>query len=207
MDFAVKTHEEIPYRTVPHPVTQLTNGQLAMWLFIASEVMLFGGLYFVYFACRPGVESWAVDKTTLSQKEGLLIFGLLGVVNILCTILAKTASNKTIFFARSHQREAATLRDRVLFLFSVFVISQCLMLKAFHGLDFFQRGLVPAKSLFFSLYYVFCGLHFLHMLGGFFGLLFFAFQRFFFKEQMKIFLMYWTLVDLLWVAIFLSFYW
>ena len=36
----------IPYIDEPHPVTGVTNAKLGIWLFLASEVMLFGALFF-----------------------------------------------------------------------------------------------------------------------------------------------------------------
>ncbi len=35
----------IPYRTEPHPLNGVTSGKLGVWLFLASEVMLFGALF------------------------------------------------------------------------------------------------------------------------------------------------------------------
>ena len=50
----------IPYRTEPHPVTGVTSGKLGIWLFLASEVMLFGALFSSYVLLRVGVlqEHW-----------------------------------------------------------------------------------------------------------------------------------------------------
>ena len=36
---------EIPYTTEMRPDTGLTNPKLGIWLFLASEVMLFGALF------------------------------------------------------------------------------------------------------------------------------------------------------------------
>ena len=35
----------IPYTVEERPDTGLTNGKLGIWLFLASEVMLFGALF------------------------------------------------------------------------------------------------------------------------------------------------------------------
>ena len=35
----------LPYTVKPHPVTGVYSGKLGTWLFLASEVMLFGALF------------------------------------------------------------------------------------------------------------------------------------------------------------------
>ena len=44
----------IPHIVEPHPLTGLTNGKLGIWLFLCSEVMLFGALFSSYFLLRAG---------------------------------------------------------------------------------------------------------------------------------------------------------
>jgi heme/copper-type cytochrome/quinol oxidase subunit 3 len=39
---------EIPYTVAERPDTGLNNGKIAIWLFLASEVMLFGALFASY---------------------------------------------------------------------------------------------------------------------------------------------------------------
>ncbi len=45
---------ELPYQVEPHPVTGVTSGKLGIWLFLASEVMLFGSLFSAYVLLRVG---------------------------------------------------------------------------------------------------------------------------------------------------------
>ena len=47
---------EIPYTVTPRPDTQLWNAKIGIWLFLASEVMLFGGLFSGYVFLRMGAE-------------------------------------------------------------------------------------------------------------------------------------------------------
>ena len=44
----------IPYTVEARPDTGLTNGKLGIWLFLASEVMLFGALFSTYIILRTG---------------------------------------------------------------------------------------------------------------------------------------------------------
>ena len=47
---------EIPYEVTPRRDTGLYNAKLGVWLFLASEVMLFGGLFSAYVFLRVGVK-------------------------------------------------------------------------------------------------------------------------------------------------------
>ena len=49
---------EIPYIVDERPDTGLTNGKLGIWLFLASEVMLFGALFSTYIILRTGAIEW-----------------------------------------------------------------------------------------------------------------------------------------------------
>ena len=49
---------EIPYTVKPRPDTGLYNAKLGIWLFLASEVMLFGGLFSAYILLRVGADLW-----------------------------------------------------------------------------------------------------------------------------------------------------
>ena len=48
---------EIPYTVDIRPDTGLNNVKLGIWLFLASEVMLFGGLFSSYVLLRVGAEA------------------------------------------------------------------------------------------------------------------------------------------------------
>jgi cytochrome c oxidase subunit 3 len=47
---------DIPYTTQSRPDTGLYNAKLGIWLFLASEVMLFGGLFSSYILLRVGAD-------------------------------------------------------------------------------------------------------------------------------------------------------
>jgi cytochrome c oxidase subunit 3 len=47
---------EIPYTLTARPDTGLYNGKLGIWLFLASEVMLFGAIFTAYLFVRLGAE-------------------------------------------------------------------------------------------------------------------------------------------------------
>src|SRR2546426_207474 len=60
-------HElEIPYNVHPRPDTGLYNAKLGIWLFLASEVMLFGALFSSLILLRTGAPTWPRGWTFLN---------------------------------------------------------------------------------------------------------------------------------------------
>src|SRR5438477_12830304 len=57
----------------PHPVTGLYNGKLGIWLFLASEVMLFGALFSTYILLREGAASWPTGAVAYPEGPGLSV--------------------------------------------------------------------------------------------------------------------------------------
>ena len=57
---------DIPYTDEVRPDTGLTNGKLGIWLFLASEVMLFGALFATYIMMRMGAEPWPQGASILN---------------------------------------------------------------------------------------------------------------------------------------------
>src|SRR5205823_5727088 len=47
---------EIPHTVAARPDTGLWNAKIGIWLFLASEVMLFGGLFSAYIFLRMGAD-------------------------------------------------------------------------------------------------------------------------------------------------------
>jgi len=63
---------EIPYTVKPRPDTGLYNGKLGIWLFLASEVMLFGALFSSYVLLRVGAEpgTWSMGLMNVTVGAG-----------------------------------------------------------------------------------------------------------------------------------------
>jgi len=69
---------EIPYIVTPRKDTGLFNSKIAIWLFLASEVMLFGGLFSGYVFLRLGAD-YPWPERTLPVLPGLInTFVLIG---------------------------------------------------------------------------------------------------------------------------------
>ncbi len=58
---------DIPYTVTARPDTGLYNAKLGIWLFLASEVMLFGGLFSAYIFLRVGADyPWPVHDLNVT---------------------------------------------------------------------------------------------------------------------------------------------
>ncbi len=69
---------EIPYIVTPRKDTGLFNAKIAIWLFLASEVMLFGGFFSAYIFLRLGAD-YPWPERTLPVLPGLInTFVLIG---------------------------------------------------------------------------------------------------------------------------------
>jgi heme/copper-type cytochrome/quinol oxidase subunit 3 len=69
---------EIPYIVTPRKDTGLFNAKIAIWLFLASEVMLFGGFFSAYVFLRLGAD-YPWPERTLPVLPGLInTFVLIG---------------------------------------------------------------------------------------------------------------------------------
>ena len=60
----------IPYTVEERPDTGLANGKLGIWLFLASEVMLFGALFSTYIILRVGAPEWPHGELNVLARHG-----------------------------------------------------------------------------------------------------------------------------------------
>ena len=60
----------VPYLTKIRPDTGLYNAKMGIWLFLASEVMLFGALFSSYVVLRVGASAWPYGASILSVPIG-----------------------------------------------------------------------------------------------------------------------------------------
>ena len=87
----------------------MTNGKLGMWLFLASEVMLFGGLFSAYVLLRVGAEPghWPIGSSVLSVPIGTI--NTMVLITSSVTMVMAWASLKMNNFARCRIFLTATI--------------------------------------------------------------------------------------------------
>jgi cytochrome c oxidase subunit I len=177
----------IPYTVEQRPDTQVNNVTLGMWLFIASEVMLFGGLFSAYVLLRSGAADWGIEGGFLSIGKGLALTATL----LLSTAMLRRGDRRSLAIASS---------IGVIFLF--------LKLQGYAGMV--AAGLVPATSTFVALYYLLTGAHALHVLGGVLVTGYLTLRPRGcgapWRNRVRAISLYWYFVDVIWICIFVAFY-
>ena len=81
---------DIPYTVEVRRDTGLTNGKIGIWLFLASEVMLFGALFASYILIRTGAPSWPRGDTILNVP--LATFNTIVLISSSVTMVMAWAS-------------------------------------------------------------------------------------------------------------------
>src|ERR1700683_3731315 len=98
---------EIPYVTEPRQDTGLFNAKVGIWLFLASEVMLFGALFSSYILLRVGAAPGDWPHGLLNIPLGMCNTIVLIVSSI--TVVMSWASLKMKNFARYKMFQSVTL--------------------------------------------------------------------------------------------------
>ncbi len=190
--------ELIPYIEEPHPVTGVTNSKLAIWLFLASEIMLFGGLFSAYIILRSGTPDWPHGSSILNVP--------LATLNTIILI----SSSITMVMAWASLAMNNFKKYRVYMALTIILALVFLVVKSFEYAHKFEHHHFPSTNNFYGLYFVMTGLHGLHILGGVIVNLYFLFPGSkMWKTNPKQFTgrveaagLYWHFVDLVWIFLF-----
>jgi len=189
---------EIPYTVDARPDTGLYNGKLGIWLFLASEVMLFGALFSSLVLLRTGAESWPKGWELLNVPLATLnTFILIG-------------SSVTVVMAWASLRLGNFNRARLYLIVTLLCGFGFMIIKGIEYGTKFSHHIYPKTSTFYSIYFVLTGLHGLHVLGGMIVFAYFILwggkmwksepERF--TNRIEITGLYWHFVDLVWIFLF-----
>ncbi len=187
---------EIPYTVETRPDTGLANGKLGVWLFLASEVMLFGALFSTYIILRTGAPEW--PRGELNVWLGM--FNTFVLIGSSVTMVMSWATLKLHDWAKHRLYLALTLLLSAIFL----------VVKYFEYADHFNRNELPSHSNFLALYFTLTGLHGIHILGGMavMGYLLGPGAKLYkkrpaqFTNRIEYTGLYWHFVDLVWIFLF-----
>jgi cytochrome c oxidase subunit III len=182
---------------------------LGMWVFLATELIFFGGLFAVYLVYRQ----WYPTAFIAGSRE-LLVWA--GTTNTAVLITSSLTMALAVHAAQTGQRRA------LLVLLFVTMCLGCVFLgiKAFEyyseylshhvpGPGFqFEAGELRHAQLFFSLYFVMTGLHALHMIIGLGVLSVMAWGVYrgtitrTYYGPIEISGLYWHFVDIVWIFLY-----
>jgi heme/copper-type cytochrome/quinol oxidase subunit 3 len=192
----------IPYASEPRPDTGVSNATLGMWLFIASEVMLFGSLFSSYALLRIGAVAWPDQSATLNVSLAAVNTAILVASSVAIMRASRAAAEGVIRGFR--QAMGVTLLCGVAFL----------AIKAVEYRGELLAGLLPSTNNFIGLYFTLTGLHALHVAAGLVvnGSLWIGgaalartdASRFVSRVQMAA--LYWNFIDLIWITMFVVLY-
>ncbi|MGC4083574.1 MAG: cytochrome c oxidase subunit 3 [Vicinamibacterales bacterium] len=93
---------QIPYTVEARPDTGLYNGKLGIWLFLASEVMLFAGLFSSYILLRTGSPEWphhVLPVAMATVNTGILITSSMTMVMAWASLKMNDWSRHRTFLA------------------------------------------------------------------------------------------------------------
>ena len=105
---------DIPYTTHPREDTGLYNAKLGIWLFLASEVMLFGALFSGYILLRVGASPGTWPMNLLNVPLGTVNTIVLIVSSV--TVVMAWASLKMNRFDRFKIYQAVTVLCAMMFM-------------------------------------------------------------------------------------------
>lgn len=188
---------------------QLSKGMLGFILFLASEVMFFGGLFAAYFIARADAPQWPPESLLTPQQiaDGVKL-ELELPLPIIATIILVSSSFVMQWGVFSIQRG-----NRTGLIWSLFItIVMGLVFLTIQMYDYSQLHFRADDTIFGTTFYTLTGFHGAHVTGGvlfMFVMLMrslggqFDSQN---HEAIEACSMYWHFVDVVWIALFTILY-
>jgi len=191
---------EIPYTVEARPDTGLYNAKMGVWLFLASEVMLFGALFSSYIILRTGNPDWVQHPMNVP----LATLNTMILISSSVTVIMSWVSLRLNNFARFRMYLAGTL----------VLAGGFMVVKGIEYSQEFSQGLFPWSDNYMGIYFTLTGLHGLHVLGGMvvFGYLLGPGAKMWktapeqYVNRIECVGLYWHFVDLVWIFLFPSLY-
>jgi len=150
-----------------HPAQDSSaSSRIGMWLFLASEILLFGGLFLLYSVYR-------FRHPAEFHAASLQLNRIAGTANTVVLLTSSLAVALSLF----HLREKADARGASHFLAAAIALGAVfLVVKGFEWAEKFRTGLFPSSPallaqsrgevLYVGLYFAMTGLHALHLIVG-----------------------------------------
>jgi cytochrome c oxidase subunit III len=189
---------EIPYTIGARPDTGLYNAKLGIWLFLASEVMLFGALFSSYVLLRVGAPTWPHGYEMLNIP--------LATVNTIILI----SSSVTMVMSWASLMMKQLSKYKMYMGLTILLALSFLVIKYFEYTHEFGEGRFPSTSTYLAIYFTLTGLHGLHIIGGIIvnsylwgaGSNMWKTEPMRFTNRVEVAGLYWHFVDLVWIFLF-----
>ena len=192
---------QVPYTVEERPETGLNNSKLGIWVFLASEVMLFGGLFSAYVFLRMAAPAGEFAYWGSKLSIPMATVNTMVLISSSVTVIMSWASLKMKDFEKYKMYMGLTLLCALIFLF----------IKYFEYTGKFHHGIYPSSSTFMAIYFTLTGLHGLHIIGGMIVMGYFwlpAGNKMWhsepdhFTNRIEVAGLYWHFVDLVWIFLF-----
>ena len=195
---------EIPYNVKEREDTGLYNSKLGIWLFLASEIMLFGALFSTYLILRTGDPTWMLHVKEAHLNIPLATINTAVLILSSVTFVMSWVSLKLKDLDKFKMYMGITLLCSVVFL----------VIKYFEYSAKFDAGHYPSTHNFYAVYFTMTGLHGLHIIGGIIvnaylwlpGAKMWETDPERFTNRIEVAGLYWHFVDLVWIFLFPSIY-
>ena len=196
------THAAVAHAAPAHQEEGLSRGMLGMALFIASEIMLFGGLLAGYFYVRNQAETWPPEGT---EHELSILFAAI----LTCFLLSSSlTAHVGIMGIKSNNRGLFKLGIALsIILGGIFIGGQI-----YEWLKLMDEGLTAGTNVYGSTFYIITGFHGAHVIAGLLMLAVVMLRALWedFTPGRHLFadaaVLYWHFVDIVWVFVFTILY-
>jgi len=185
------------------PVTKVFHGKVAMWAFLASELMFFSGFFGTFIVLRN------TNYATFGEGSAHLSWPL-ALVNTFILIGSSLTMALCIYNLEKHNVKLFRLFMGLTIMggFGFLIVKYIEYSAKWHD------GLFPGQehhTIFFSFYFLMTGFHALHVVGGMIPMAFMFFKSYTKKgypypAKVETLGLYWHFVDLMWIFIFPALY-
>ena len=185
------------------PIKSVPQGRLGMWILIAGELVIFGGLIACYLLYRLRFSEWSLQAAHTST-----FFGALNTFVLLTSSFTVIKAHEAA--VKRELTKIVTWMSASIFLGLAFLINKTIEYtnEIHHGFTMtspeLQANGNSIGATFWSFYYTMTGLHALHVVIGMTVMFIIMMQARKGKNLHRVELagMYWHMVDIIWVFLF-----
>ncbi len=200
-DIALESIEDVEFPDDIHETsTGISNSKLAMWVYLASDCMLFGGLISTYllYKNRPGsIPGLAGSPVKASELFNIPFTSMTSFILLMSSLTMVLAVNSIM---------AGDTKRMRLWLSSTCVLGGLFLAgQVYEFTEFVKEGLGFTSNVSASAFYTLTGFHGAHVAVGIIMLLSavgFSFRKRLDAEAVEVLGLYWHFVDIVWVVIF-----